>query len=146
LSLLNCPRCGKAYPVVPGARELCNSCIQREDEDYQIVFRYLTTKPSATAQEISDATQVDIKEILRFLRENRLRIVKVDSDLHCESCGNPIFFGKYCENCQKRLKEDIRRDLDKNRILNPVRNNDKDNYSIQRDNKSGKISRRKTSR
>jgi len=144
LSLRNCPRCGKVYTQVEGARELCPACIKREEDDYLTVFKFLTTRPSASAQEIADNTQVDIKEIFRFLRENRLRIVKVEADYHCESCGTPIHIGKYCENCQSKLKEEIQKDLDKLKAEKSIRQRTDEKYSIQRESKSGKITRKRT--
>ncbi len=113
MSLANCSRCGKVFPLVPGGRDLCQACIKEEDNNYLKIFHYLSTRPSATAQEIAQTTEVDIKEIYRYVRENRLRLVQADTGLRCESCGIPISQGKICENCMKTLSEEIKNDIEK---------------------------------
>lgn len=113
MSLANCSRCGRVYSSVPGSRGLCPACIKEEDTNYLKIFHYLSGRPSATAHEIAQATEVDIKEIYRYVRENRLSLVQADTGLICESCGIPISQGKICENCKKKLVEDIKTDIDK---------------------------------
>lgn len=113
MSLANCSRCGKVFPFVPGGKDICPACIKEEDGNYLKIFHYLSTRPSATAQEIAQATEVDIKEIYRYVRENRLRLVQFDTGLHCESCGIPISQGKLCEKCVKMLSEEIKSDIEK---------------------------------
>lgn len=77
------------------------------------IFHFLSTRPSATAQEIAQETGVDIKEIFRFVRENRLQLVKTDTGIFCESCGIPISQGKICDKCKRQLSEEIKIDVDK---------------------------------
>ena len=87
----------------------------------------MSARPSATAQEIAQATEVDIKEIYRYVRENRLRLVKSDTGLFCESCGVPISQGTVCEKCGNKLSEDIKKEIDKirqNRTQNSPKNQD----------------------
>ena len=109
----NCSRCSRAYTRIKGGKDICPSCIREEEDNYTLVFRYLSTRPAATAQEIAQETAVDIKEIYRFVRENRLRLVKNDTGLFCETCGIPISQGKMCEKCFQKLANEIKNDLDK---------------------------------
>lgn len=113
MSLANCSRCGRVFSHIPGGKDVCPACIKEEDSNYLKIFHYLSTRPSATAQEIAQATEVDIKEIYRYVRENRLRLVQGDTGLQCESCGIPISLGKLCENCAKMLSEEIKSDIEK---------------------------------
>ncbi len=117
MSLANCSHCGKVFSFMPGGRDLCPACVKEEDDNYLKIFHYLSTRPGATAQEIAQATEVDIKEIYRYVRENRLRLVKVDTGLYCESCGNPISQGKICEKCRQKLSEEMQAELDKIRQI-----------------------------
>lgn len=113
MSWANCTKCGKVFNQVPGGRDICLICIKEEENNYTKIFHFLSTRPSATAQEISQETGIDIKEIFRYVRENRLRLVKVDTGLYCESCGIPISQGKMCEKCIKTLSEELKNDIDK---------------------------------
>lgn len=112
MSLANCSRCGKVFSFVQGGKDVCPVCIKEEEDNYLKVFHFLSTRPGATAQEIAQATEVDIREIYRFVRENRLQLVKVDTGLFCESCGIPITQGKMCEKCVKQLSAEIQNDID----------------------------------
>lgn len=113
MSLANCSRCGRVYPAISGGRDICPTCIKQEEDNYHKIFQYLSSQPSATAQEIAQATEIDVKEIFRYVRENRLRLVKADTGLFCEGCGIAISQGKMCEKCRQSLSEEIKTDLDK---------------------------------
>ncbi len=140
MSLSNCTRCGKVYSPVMGGREICQTCIQNEEDEYKKVFQYMSVRPSATAQEISAETGVELKDILRFVRENRLQLVRVDPSLRCETCGAPLSAGKICDNCRKKLNDDIKKDIDKT-IKDSSKTREK--YSISRNKEDGNIIRRK---
>lgn len=142
MSLGNCPRCGHVFLQVAGGASLCPACTKSEEESYKKVFLYFTEKPSATAQEISVETGVEIKEILKFVRENRLQLVKADMSLKCEKCGSPSRNGKLCDNCRKRLNDDIKNDINKYKA-NKFKDHEK--YSISRDKHTGNIVRKRTS-
>ncbi len=107
----NCSRCGRAFTRATGSRDICQSCTREEEDNFTKVFRYLTTRPAATAQEIAQETSVDIKEIYKYVRENRLRLVKNDTGLFCEGCGMPISQGKMCEKCFQKLASEIQQDI-----------------------------------
>jgi flagellar operon protein (TIGR03826 family) len=119
MSLANCSRCGKVFAFFAGSRDVCQACIKEEDDNYLKIFHYLSTRPAATASEIAQATEVDIKEIYRYVRENRLRLIKVDTTFSCESCGIPISQGKICDNCRQKLSQEMKGEVDKMRQNRP---------------------------
>jgi flagellar operon protein (TIGR03826 family) len=122
MNLANCSKCGKVYSPVSADRTLCPSCVKEEQDNFLKVFHFLASQPSATAQEISQATGVELTEIYRYVRENRLRLAKADTGFRCETCGAPISEGKTCENCRKKLSAELSSDIDKfkqNRLKMP---------------------------
>jgi flagellar operon protein (TIGR03826 family) len=119
MSLANCSRCGKVFALFTGSRDVCQACIKEEDDNYLKIFHYLSTRPAATASEIAQATEVDIKEIYCYVRENRLRLIKIDAAFSCESCGIPISQGKICDNCRQKLSEEMKGEVDKIRQNRP---------------------------
>jgi len=108
MKLANCSICGKAYLNTSGGRDHCLTCAREEESNYSKIFEFFTLCPAATAKEISDATGIDVKVIYRYARENRLRFVKVDSDIRCEACDEMIPCGKMCENCRGRLLSEVK--------------------------------------
>jgi flagellar operon protein (TIGR03826 family) len=141
VSLGNCPRCGHVYLQVPGGVSLCPACVKIEEENYKKVFQFFSEKPSATAQEIALATGVEIKEILKFVRENRLQLVKADPYVKCEKCGSPTRSGRICDNCKKKLTDEIKKDISKYKA-DKLKSSEK--YSISRDKSTGNIVRKRT--
>jgi len=111
VTLGNCSRCGRVFASIQGSRDICPVCVKEEEENYRKVFQFLSARPSATAQEISAETGIDLKDIYRFVRENRLRLVRTEG-FTCEGCGAPISQGKICERCRQKLSADIKKDLD----------------------------------
>ena len=113
MNLANCSKCGKVYSPVSTSRGLCPACVKAEEDNYLKVFHFMASQPSATAQEISQGTGVELTEIYRYVRENRLRLVKSDTGLRCEGCGMPISQGKMCDQCRQRLSLELKNDVDK---------------------------------
>ncbi|SRR5260221_7947762 len=113
MNLANCSRCGKVYSAVPGGREFCPACVKEEDSNYLKIFHYLSTRPAATAQEIAQDNEIDIKEIHRYVRENRLQLVKGNRGLFCENCRIPIAQGKICGKCGEKPSDEMRVDINK---------------------------------
>ena len=117
MNLENCSQCGRMFTSSLKGNELCQDCLKQSEENYRKVFDYFTAEPTATAQDICDATGVDVKEIYRFVRENRLRSVKVATGLNCLKCGGPIYggklSGKFCDKCRIQLATDMRKDIQK---------------------------------
>jgi len=124
VNLANCSRCNKVFTQVSKERVLCPACLKEEEDNYLKIFHYMTTRPAATAQEIAEGTGVDLMEIYRYVRENRLRLVKTDTGIRCESCGSPISQGKICEKCRQKLSLELKEDVDKFK-QNMAKNNTK---------------------
>jgi len=87
------------------------------DEMYKKVRDYLYDHPNATMVEVSEATGVEEKIILEFLREGRLELKEPSPVLTCERCGKPITTGRMCKEClavferglKKGLNESVRK-------------------------------------
>jgi len=91
-----------------GGMPICSQCKQKEEEDFQNIKKYLYDHSGASIQDVSDACEVSVEKITRFLREGRLE-VKEGSNvvLECEKCGKSIRSGRFCNECSKQLEKDI---------------------------------------
>lgn len=106
MNLDNCPRCGRLY--VKNLAELCHSCIKELENQYEICVNYLRENKGTNIQELSDATEIPIKEITRFIREGRISIANAPNMTYpCEVCGTLIREGHMCESCRSRLRKDL---------------------------------------
>ncbi len=101
-----CKDCGKIFNFM--GKSICPDCIKKRDEDFAKVRKYIYENPNARAEEIAEATEVDIKEILEFLKEGRLQLKHADGLLKCEKCGAPIATGTLCDRCTNSLNSHLR--------------------------------------
>lgn len=105
--LKNCSACGKVF--VKLNRNICPACMEKEEQEYEEVRKYLKDNPGASVEEITEATGVDEKKVFRWIREGR-----IDADLAirggeitCTRCGAVISFGSLCSKCSKLLTDQM---------------------------------------
>jgi len=105
-----CPSCGEFFNYV-GVRDVCYKCAQKEEEMYQIVYRFLRKRENraATVERIVEATGVDKELLYKWVRKGRLHpAVFPNLGYPCDNCGRLTTTGKLCERCAKELKNDLR--------------------------------------
>ena len=103
ISARNCVECGDLF--LSSGHTRCSKCLEKEDENFQIVRAFLRGKTNATVEEIHEGTGVDRSAIIKFLREGRLVSDKVTGEiLSCEVCGRPVRCGRLCEACLRTLE------------------------------------------
>src|SRR5699024_11296401 len=105
--LANCNRCGKVF--AKGVRDICPQCYQKEEEDYQKIYKLLTNRKNREAKitEIVEATGVDEDTIIKFLKNKRLRAADFPQlGYPCEKCGKNIVEGRLCEDCASFIRSE----------------------------------------
>jgi flagellar operon protein (TIGR03826 family) len=106
LNLLNCPRCDKVY--VKNNRNLCPVCIKIYDEECERCNKYLREHRLITIEELGKATNVEVAQIVRFIRDKRISIASTPNIRYgCETCGTPIREGNLCTPCRSRFNRDL---------------------------------------
>jgi len=100
--LRNCPLCGKVF--VRLTRNICPDCVEREEQEYETVRKYLKENPGASVPEIAEVTEVEENKILKWMREGRIEVsYSAGSGLTCKRCGAVISAGNYCSKCARAL-------------------------------------------
>ena len=104
-----CKMCKKMFTYYGGA-VLCNECKEKDELDFKKVRDYLRDNKGASLQEVSEATEVSINRINRYLKEGKIE-VSDDSPLKlkCERCGEPIPSGRFCNKCAASLGQEMRK-------------------------------------
>lgn len=106
MNLGNCPRCGRLF--AKNFKEICPACVKDIEREYELCLEYLRAEKTATIQEVSDATEVSIKQITKFIREGRISIANNPNMMYpCEVCGVLIREGTMCDSCRSRLARDL---------------------------------------
>lgn len=106
-NLRNCSECGRLFAYQQG-RSVCSRCLEKEEEEYLVVRRYVRDHPGATVFEVAEETGIEEEKILQFLRDGRLHSKGFAELLECERCGKRINSGKYCAECLGELDKQIR--------------------------------------
>lgn len=113
MNLINCRECGKVFAST--GQKVCPDCRKSEEEKFELVKDYLWDHPNSKVTEVSEATGVEEKVIIKFIKESRLQSsgLKIDYELKCKSCGKKINSGVYCESCRIKMFSDFKSDNDK---------------------------------
>ncbi|WNR44688.1 flagellar protein [Paenibacillus roseipurpureus] len=107
MNVANCPRCGKIF--VRGFVELCPNCIKEQELQYERCLKYLRENRGVNIQELSEATEVPVKQITKFVREGRISIMNAPNMSYpCEVCGTLIRENTICELCRQKLMKDVK--------------------------------------
>ncbi|MFD2671995.1 flagellar protein [Marinicrinis sediminis] len=108
LMAANCPRCGRLYNRASG--DVCGNCIREIEQQYEKCLHYLRENKGSNIYEVSDATEVPVRQISKFIREGRISIMDAPNmGYPCEVCGEIIQTGGMCDNCRNRLTRDVRK-------------------------------------
>ncbi|EJW18415.1 flagellar protein [Paenibacillus alvei] len=106
MELSNCPRCGILF--AKAFRDLCPNCLKQIEQEYERCVAYLREERQATMQELSEATEVSVRQITRFIKEGRISIYQAPNLTYdCEICHKPIREGNMCEPCRNRLVKEF---------------------------------------
>ncbi|MDD2620903.1 MAG: hypothetical protein PHC92_09580 [Syntrophomonadaceae bacterium] len=104
-NLRNCSKCGNIFPYQ--GRNICGKCVQKEEDEFQLVRKYVRDHPGVGVLEVAEATKVEEDKILQFLRDGRLQSKGLTSSLVCERCGIIINNGRWCDKCTQQVKAEI---------------------------------------
>ncbi len=117
MNLKNCYRCGGLFAYT--GRNICNKCLEKEEEEYNIVRKYVRDHPGASIIEVSEATDIEEEKILQFVRDGRLKSKGFTGVLACERCGKSISSGRFCEDCMQQREKEIQGVLQRNVVREP---------------------------
>lgn len=114
MDIANCPVCGKIF--VKGIRDICPNCVKKQEEQYERCAEYLRHHKGITLYELSEAVDVPVRQITKFIREGRISIENAPNMSYpCEVCGEMIRENSMCESCRSRLIRDMAQALEEKR-------------------------------
>ncbi|SFB25333.1 MULTISPECIES: TIGR03826 family flagellar region protein [unclassified Bacillus (in: firmicutes)] len=110
MDLQNCPHCNEIF-VKTQFRELCQKCWKAEEDQYDIVQKFLRKRENraATMMQVEEQTGVPEATVLKFIRSGRLHITSFPNlGYPCDQCGSLIRTGKLCDKCAKELLDELK--------------------------------------
>lgn len=103
METINCKYCGKLF-IHQFGDPLCAKCRSILDEKFDQIKEYLHDNPRASMQQIADANEVSVPQIIKWVREERLEFTQ-DSlvGVDCSICCTTIKTGFFCKSCKDEL-------------------------------------------
>lgn len=108
MEVRNCRNCGRLFNYMGGGYFICGLCKDELDKKFTEVKKYIRENPKASMQQISEANDVSVNQLEKWVREDRL-VFSDDSPIgiDCESCGVTIKSGRYCATCADNIHKNL---------------------------------------
>ncbi len=108
MEITNCRSCGCLFNVFNKER-VCPVCRQKLEDKFQQVKKFLEENPGAVLERVSKETEVSIKQLQQWIKEERLVLSEGCLDgVACERCGKLLQTGRYCQECKGRITNTLR--------------------------------------
>lgn len=103
MNVSNCRGCGKLFNYVSGPHT-CPACREKLEAKFQEVKEYIRAHAGTGIHEVAEACEVESSQIRQWLRDDRLELTENSPiRMSCESCGDQIRSGKFCEKCKNQF-------------------------------------------
>ncbi len=103
MEVISCKSCGRLFNYVQGDR-ICPACTKKMDEKFVEVKKYVRDNPKVDINVLSSEMDVSIRQIKRWIREERLCFTDESPiGLNCENCGAIIKTGRFCRACKDQM-------------------------------------------
>ena len=103
MDVRSCRNCGRLFNYLQG-QPICPACRNKLEKKFEEVKEYIRSHESASIQQISEDTEVSVKQIKQWVREERLTFSsKSPVGIECESCGAMIRTGRFCDKCKNNM-------------------------------------------
>ena len=108
MEVRTCRMCGKLYNYIGRVTPFCPICMKELEQKFEVVKQYIKDNPGVNIQNVSENTDVSIKIIKQWVREERLSFTAGSAvGIECESCGANILTGRFCDKCKQQLSNSL---------------------------------------
>ena len=108
MEVRTCRMCGKLYNYIGRVTPFCPICMKELEQKFEVVKQYIKDNPGVNIQNVSENTDVSIKIIKQWVREERLSFTAGSAvGIECESCGANILTGRFCDKCKQQLSNTL---------------------------------------
>lgn len=112
MDIKNCKGCSRLFQYI-GGPVLCPICRELLEDKFTEVKAYIYEHRGASVAEVSEATDVTVKQIKQWIREERLVLSDAtEVGITCEKCGKPIRSGRFCEKCKNKMTNEFEGAID----------------------------------
>ena len=113
MNVRNCKNCGRLFNYIAGP-PICPECKDQIEKKFQKAKEFVRNTAHATVAMVAEEVDVPEQQVKQWIREERLEFAS-DSMvmLNCESCGQPIRSGRFCDSCKNNLANGFKQSIAK---------------------------------
>ena len=132
MNVRNCKKCGRLFNHIAGV-PICPACKDELEQKFVEVKQYIREHKISGVNEVSEACDVDVRQIRQWVREERLQFSEDSTvGIDCEGCGAMIRSGRFCERCKTSMAKEFGDSIKKPEVPKPeVKKNPKDNPKMR---------------
>ena len=122
--LTNCISCGRLF--LKDHSDSCLDCYLETEHDFKRVTDFLEIDQNrcATIEQVSDSTNVSVKQISAFLRDGLIFSEDYPNlGYGCTHCGKLIKRQLLCNDCFSQFSADVNRTLNREKLLEEIQSN-----------------------
>lgn len=109
-SLRNCKKCGRLFSATDNSG-LCSRCNENVDDSFTRVREYIYDNPTSSVKDVSQGTGVPTDSILKWIREEKIKLADNSSIAFCERCGASTDGARFCNKCVGELTNGLKKGL-----------------------------------
>lgn len=131
MEVMNCKGCKRLFNYM-GGLQLCAACKDELEKKFMEVKEYIYNNPHSSVATVAEETDVTVKQIKQWIREERLTLSEATVDgVICEHCGKPICSGRFCDKCKAEMASTIGSAINKPKQLEPDRRQNRDGNKMR---------------
>ena len=105
-NLTTCKNCGAL--MVKVTRDICPECYRKEELLFLKIKDFLKMNLGANITQVAQSCDCTEEEVFGFIKSGRLERIGLGRIAHpCELCNTTIYEGVMCEECKKKLKNQV---------------------------------------
>lgn len=103
MDVRSCRQCKRLFNYVVGPF-ICPVCREELEKKFLEVKKYISDNPNCRMDEVTEACDVDEKQVTTWIREERLQFANaMAAGFGCERCGTGIRSGRFCDKCKVEM-------------------------------------------
>lgn len=137
--LENCRICGKLF--LNDHTDYCLDCYKEVEQEFKCVVEFLINEKNryATIEEVSNFTDVSLKQIAAFMRDGRIYADDYPNlGYPCAHCGKLIKRQVLCDDCFDQFSSEVNTTLKRDKLVDeigrkePISSNDAQYWRLKR--------------
>jgi len=117
----NCRICGRLF--LKDHTDYCLDCYKEVEQEFKLVVEFLINEQNryATIEQVSESTDVSLKQIAEFMRDGRIYSEDYPNlGYPCSHCGKVIKRQVLCNDCFDQFSSEVNTTLKRDKLMDEI--------------------------